>query len=75
MSGAVVANISSPHPQFTLPPLPVGPDYAVRVFAVNARGSSGPYLLQGFSLKVAENRMGMYYEKKLYVKVNSEYMQ
>ncbi|KAF2363014.1 Fibronectin type III, partial [Trinorchestia longiramus] len=53
----VVANISSERPEFIIRPLDPGPDYSVRVFSVNSRGRSLPYLLERFSLKVAENRM------------------
>ncbi|XP_047736585.1 uncharacterized protein LOC108673928, partial [Hyalella azteca] len=57
VSGRVVANISSESPDFIIRPLDPDPDYAVRVFSVNVRGRSLPYLLESFSLKVAENRM------------------
>ncbi|XP_018015094.2 uncharacterized protein LOC108671994, partial [Hyalella azteca] len=57
VSGRMVANISSESPDFIIRPLDPDPDYAVRVFSVNVRGRSLPYLLESFSLKVAENRM------------------
>lgn len=54
----VVANETADEPQFTLGGLAPGLDYVVKVFAFNSRGRSEPYILDGFSLKVAENRMG-----------------
>ena len=56
----VVANVTSTTPEFQIYNLSPGFDYMVYVFAVNEKGKSKPYLLEGFSLKVAENRMGWY---------------
>ncbi|XP_042234717.1 uncharacterized protein LOC121874581 [Homarus americanus] len=53
----VVANVTAVTPEFSIGGLAPGLDYAVKVFSYNSRGWSPPYLLQGFSLKVAENRM------------------
>ncbi|XP_042892486.1 uncharacterized protein LOC122266718 [Penaeus japonicus] len=53
----VVANVSAVTPEFSIGDLAPGLDYVVQVFAYNKRGRSTPYLLDGFSLKVAENRM------------------
>ena len=54
----LVTNVTAEEPQFTLGDLAPGLDYVVKVFAFNSRGRSEPYILDGFSLKVAENRMG-----------------
>ncbi|ROT75762.1 putative hemicentin-1-like [Penaeus vannamei] len=53
----VVANVSAATPEFSIGDLAPGLDYVVQVFAYNKRGRSTPYLLDGFSLKVAENRI------------------
>ncbi|XP_050689007.1 uncharacterized protein LOC126981611 [Eriocheir sinensis] len=52
-----VANVTVDDPEFTIGGLTPGFDYTVKVFAFNSRGRSEPYILDGFSLKVAENRM------------------
>lgn len=53
-----MANVTVDDPEFTIGSLAPGFDYTVKVFAFNSRGKSEPYILDGFSLKVAENRMG-----------------
>ncbi|MPC18741.1 hypothetical protein E2C01_011635 [Portunus trituberculatus] len=53
----LVANVTADQPQFTLGGLAPGLDYVVKVYSFNSRGRSEPYVLDGFSLKVAENRM------------------
>lgn len=58
MRKRVVANVSAATPEFSIGDLAPGLDYVVQVFAYNKQGRSTPYLLDGFSLKVAENRMG-----------------
>lgn len=58
MRKRVVANVSAATPEFSIGDLAPGLDYVVQVFAYNKRGRSTPYLLDGFSLKVAENRIG-----------------
>ncbi|KAK8728904.1 hypothetical protein OTU49_008855, partial [Cherax quadricarinatus] len=57
LANRVVANVTSVSPEFSIGGLAPGLDYAVKVFSYNSRGWSPPYLLDGFSLKVAENRM------------------
>ncbi|XP_076055317.1 uncharacterized protein LOC143033717 [Oratosquilla oratoria] len=52
-----VANVTSEVPEFELRGLAPGRDYLVVVTAVNAKGSSRPYILEGFALKVAENKI------------------
>lgn len=54
----IVTNVTADNPEFTIGGLAPGFEYMVKVFAVNNRGRSVPYILDGFSLKVAENRIG-----------------
>lgn len=61
LTNRVVANVTALTPEFSIGGLAAGLDYSVKVFSYNSKGSSPPYLLDGFSLKVAENRMGEYY--------------
>lgn len=56
-SQEMVANVSSPSASFTVGGLAPGRDYLVLVRAVNTRGVSTPYLIHGFALKVAENKI------------------
>ncbi|XP_045113377.1 uncharacterized protein LOC123505771 isoform X2 [Portunus trituberculatus] len=56
-SHEVVANASSPSASFTVGGLAPGRDYLVLVRAVNTQGISPPYLIHGFALKVAENKI------------------
>lgn len=56
----MVANVSSPSSSFTVGGLSPGRDYVVKVRAVNTRGASSPYLIHGFALKVAENKISKY---------------
>ncbi|XP_063889697.1 uncharacterized protein LOC135116262 [Scylla paramamosain] len=53
----VVANISSPTPSFSVEGLAPGRDYLLLVTAANEKGRSSPYIIQGFALKVAENKI------------------
>ncbi|XP_064086083.1 uncharacterized protein LOC135201135 [Macrobrachium nipponense] len=53
----VVANVTSEEPIFSVGGLAPGRDYLVMVKAVNSKGSSRPYVLEGFALKVAENKI------------------
>ena len=57
-SGSVVDNVTSPHPLLTLRGLSAGTDYVVKVWAFNSRGPSKPFILEGYALKVAENKIG-----------------
>ncbi|XP_071548426.1 uncharacterized protein [Panulirus ornatus] len=57
VTNRVVANVTSVTAEFSIGGLAPGLDYVVRVYSYNSRGRSPPYLLDGFSLKVAENRM------------------
>nr|XP_045589345.1 nephrin-like [Procambarus clarkii]XP_045589353.1 nephrin-like [Procambarus clarkii]XP_045589360.1 nephrin-like [Procambarus clarkii] len=57
LTNRVVANVTALTPEFSIGGLAAGLDYSVKVFSYNSKGSSPPYLLDGFSLKVAENRM------------------
>ncbi|XP_064114069.1 roundabout homolog 3-like isoform X1 [Macrobrachium nipponense] len=50
----IVANLSSKEPQFSVGGLAPGRDYLVMVKATNSKGSSDPYVLEGFALKVHE---------------------
>ncbi|XP_042215655.1 uncharacterized protein LOC121861797 [Homarus americanus] len=52
-----VANVSSPTPTFAVGGLAPGRDYLLLVTAVNTKGRSVPYVIQGFALKVAENKI------------------
>lgn len=58
VTNRAVANVTAATPEFTIKGLAAGLDYVIKVYSYNSRGSSPPYLLEGFSLKVAENRMG-----------------
>ncbi|KAK7078627.1 hypothetical protein SK128_023509 [Halocaridina rubra] len=55
--GLMVVNMSSPRPRFSVGGLTPGRDYLVSVKAVNAKGASQPYVLEGLALKVAENKI------------------
>lgn len=57
LSGALVANITSAVPEVVIEELAPGRDYLVEVRAVNPKGVSAPVTLQGFALKVAENKI------------------
>lgn len=59
-SHEMVANVSSPSSSFTVGGLSPGQDYLVLVRTVNTRGISAPYLIHGFALKVAENKISKY---------------
>ena len=56
----VITTLSSPTPKFTINGLQSGKDYLVIVTASNAKGQSQPYFLEGFALKVAENKISEY---------------
>ncbi|XP_042222503.1 uncharacterized protein LOC121866831 [Homarus americanus] len=56
-SQEVVAKVSSPTPTFTVGGLASGRDYLVLVTATNTKGQSPPYVIHGFALKVAENKI------------------
>ncbi|KAF2360592.1 Fibronectin type III, partial [Trinorchestia longiramus] len=56
-TGVSVANVSSTSPNIVVENLAPGQDYLVEVRAMNAKGESQPFLLQGFALKVAENKI------------------
>ncbi|XP_071514855.1 uncharacterized protein [Panulirus ornatus] len=56
-SQRVVANVSSATPTFTVGGLAPGRDYLVLVTAANTKGESTPYVIHGFALKVAENKI------------------
>ncbi|XP_069958877.1 uncharacterized protein [Cherax quadricarinatus] len=56
-SQRVVAEVSSATPTFTVGGLAPGRDYLVFVTAANTKGHSSPYLIHGFALKVAENKI------------------
>lgn len=60
-SQKVVANVSSATPFFTVEGLAPGRDYLVLVTASNTQGESSPYLLHGFALKVAENKISKWH--------------
>ncbi|XP_069979622.1 nephrin isoform X1 [Penaeus vannamei] len=53
----VVANVTSTSPDLTVEGLAPGRDYLVKVTAVNQKGRSSPFTLEGFALKVAENKI------------------
>ncbi|KAK8753642.1 hypothetical protein OTU49_000841, partial [Cherax quadricarinatus] len=53
----LVANVSSATPTFVVGGLAPGRDYLLLVTAVNLKGSSSPYVIQDFALKVAENKI------------------
>ncbi|XP_071520302.1 nephrin-like isoform X2 [Panulirus ornatus] len=53
----VVANVSSDTPTFSVGGLAPGRDYLLLVTAANHKGKSSPYVIQGFALKVAENKI------------------
>ncbi|XP_050719762.1 nephrin-like [Eriocheir sinensis] len=53
----VVANITSATPSFSVEGLASGRDYLLLVRAANEKGKSPPYIIQGFALKVAENKI------------------
>ncbi|XP_068232216.1 LOW QUALITY PROTEIN: protein turtle-like [Palaemon carinicauda] len=53
----VVTKVTSNTPHFSVQGLAPGGDYLVKVTAVNEKGSSKPYVLEGFELKVAENKI------------------
>lgn len=53
----VVANITSSTPSFCVEGLAPGRDYLLLVTAANKKGRSAPYTLQGFAVKVAENKI------------------
>ncbi|XP_042881699.1 uncharacterized protein LOC122259178 isoform X2 [Penaeus japonicus] len=53
----VVANVTSASPDLTVEGLAPGRDYLVKVTAVNQKGRSSPFTLEGFALKVAENKI------------------
>ena len=53
----VVANISSPTPSFSVEGLAPGRDYLLLVTAANEKGRSSPHTIQGFPLKVAQNKI------------------
>ena len=58
-SREVVASVRSATPLFVFEGLKAsGLDYRIRVVSRNSLGASQPFLLEGFELKVAENRMG-----------------
>ena len=57
-TGEIVAKVNSTSPEFAVKNLAPGSDYVINIYSVNKRGRSNPYLVEGFSLKVAENRMG-----------------
>ncbi|XP_064100523.1 hemicentin-2-like [Macrobrachium nipponense] len=54
---AVVTEVTSNTPHFSVQGLAPGGDYLVKVTAVNEKGASKPYVLAGFELKVAENKI------------------
>lgn len=56
----VVANVTSTSPDLTVEGLAPGRDYLVKVTAVNQKGRSSPFTLEGFALKVAENKISEY---------------
>ena len=56
-TGLPVANVTSTTPDLMVNNLISGRDYIVEVRAVNSKGKSPPFLLQGFALKVAENKI------------------
>ncbi|XP_069163319.1 nephrin, partial [Procambarus clarkii] len=56
-SQVVVAEVASATPSFTVSGLAPGRDYLVLVTATNIKGQSPPYLIPGFALKVAENKI------------------
>ncbi|KAF2366966.1 CD80-like immunoglobulin C2-set [Trinorchestia longiramus] len=57
LSGHLVANVSSDLPEVVVTRLAPGRDYLVEVRALNAKGTSSPFSLHGFALKVAENKI------------------
>lgn len=56
----VVANVSSATATFSVEGLAPGRDYLLLVTAANDKGTSSPYAIQGFALKVAENKISEY---------------
>lgn len=56
-TSTVAGNVTSISPVLTVEGLAPGRDYLVRITAVNQKGRSPPYMLEGFALKVAENKI------------------
>ena len=56
-TGNTAANISSVSPDVLVTDLAPGRDYLIQVRGYNAKGVSGAVTLQGFALKVAENKI------------------
>ncbi|XP_047739048.1 uncharacterized protein LOC125178702 [Hyalella azteca] len=56
-TGEIVGNATSSTPLLTLAGLTAGTDYVVQVWTHNARGASRPFVLEGYALKVAENKI------------------
>ena len=52
-----MANVTSSEPDFKIQGLVPGKDYLVVVTAFNSKGTSQPYVLEGFALRVAENKI------------------
>lgn len=52
--------MTSTSPDLTVEGLAPGRDYLVKVTAVNQKGRSSPFTLEGFALKVAENKISEY---------------
>ncbi|GLH08775.1 Nephrin [Gryllus bimaculatus] len=57
-SGLLAANVSSRWPRFLVEGLRAGRVLRVHAYALNAKGRSEPFALEGFTLKQAEKRTG-----------------